>query len=168
MRTIRIKLYKFSELTKGAQTNAINQLSDINVDSEYWFNGIYTDAEDIGLRLGGFEFDSASFVRNLTGEFIISANEVAANILKDHGESCETYKTALSFMEVWQPVFSKYMETEEGEDRLIEIEDKFLTCLIIDYKNLLQTEYDYQTTEKSIIETIEANEYEFTKDGKLS
>jgi hypothetical protein len=31
----------------------------------------------------------------------------------------------------------------------------------------LETEYDYLTSEEAIIETIEANEYEFTEDGEL-
>lgn len=31
----------------------------------------------------------------------------------------------------------------------------------------LQTEYEYQTSKEAIIETIEANEYEFTADGRM-
>lgn len=69
-------------------------------------------------------------------------------------------------MEEWQPVFNSYMETEEGEDKLMEIEDDFLKSLLNDYLKSLRDEYDYQTSEKAIIETIEANEYEFTEDGK--
>lgn len=35
------------------------------------------------------------------------------------------------------------------------------------YKSL-ENEYEYQTSEKAIIETIEANEYSFTADGKIA
>jgi len=60
------------------------------------------------------------------------------------------------------------MKTEKGEDKLMDIENVFLYNLIKDYKDLLQQEYEYQTSKKAVIETIEANEYEFTKDGKLN
>jgi len=32
---------------------------------------------------------------------------------------------------------------------------------------MLQKEYEYQMSDEAIIETIEANEYEFTENGKL-
>ena len=79
---------------------------------------------------------------------------------------CKTYKTAVKFMGEWQPVFNTYMETEEGEDKLIEIEGDFLNSLCGDYLIMLRNDYEYMTSEDAIIETIEANEYEFTVDGK--
>jgi hypothetical protein len=166
MRTIRTKVYQFSELSKAAQSKAVEVMNDINTDFNWW-QFIYEDAAQIGLKLDGFEFDSASFVRNLGGEFTLSACEVAANIFRDHGENCETYKTAESFMEIWQPVFNTYMKTEKGEDKLIHLETKFLNTLLADYKQMLQDEYDHQCSREAIIETIEANEYEFDINGKL-
>jgi hypothetical protein len=166
MRTIRTKVYKFDELSNEAKEVAIEKLWDINVDYEWW-ESIYEDAKNIGLELTDFEFDSASFVRNVEGQFILSASEVAANIFRDHGENCETYVTANGFMHEFTPIFSQYVETEEGEDELIKIETDFLNELLNDYKNLLQTEYEYQTSRKAIVETIEVNEYEFYANGKL-
>jgi len=32
---------------------------------------------------------------------------------------------------------------------------------------MLQKEYEYETSEEAIVETIKANEYEFTEDGNL-
>ncbi len=46
-------------------------------------------------------------------------------------------------------------------------EDEFLKELLEDYRIILQKEYEYQTSEEAIIGTIEANEYEFTQDGKM-
>ena len=57
------------------------------------------------------------------------------------------------------------METEEGEDKLIEIEGDFLNSLCGDYLIMLRNDYEYMTSKAAIIETIEANEYEFTVDG---
>jgi hypothetical protein len=171
MRTIRIKLYKFNELSEIAKQKAIENLSDINVDYDWW-ESIYKDAENIGLKLTSFDLDRN---RHAKGEFNLAANEVAANIFRDHGEDCQTYKTAASFMAEWEPIFNNYMdenhedyESNESEERLTDIETDFLNSLLEDYSIILQKEYEYQTSEAAIIETIEANEYEFTIDGKLN
>lgn len=163
MKTIEIKLYKFDELSKEAQETAIKKLSDINVSFDWW-GTTYEDAKNIGLEINTFDLDRNKHAK---GSFILSTAEVAANIVKDHGESCETYKTAESFLEKFNPVFAKYMETEEGEDTLIEMEEAFLKELLEDYANILQKESEYLQSEESIIETIKANDYYFTVDGKL-
>lgn len=168
MRTIRTKVYSFNELSNTAQDKAISQFSDINVGYEWW-ESTYEDAANIGLKIKGFNIDRGSYCK---GEFQLAANEVAANIFRDHGENCETYKTAQSFMDEWQPVFSNYMdenhadyESGESEDKMQEIEDEFLKSLCEDYRIILSHEYDYLTSSEAIKETIIANEYEFTIEG---
>ena len=49
----------------------------------------------------------------------------------------------------------------------IELEEDFNKSLAGDYLKMLKDEYEYQSSEEAIIETIEANEYEFTADGEL-
>jgi hypothetical protein len=44
---------------------------------------------------------------------------------------------------------------------------EFLCDLLEDYRIILSKEYNYQTSEETIKETIEANDYEFTAEGKL-
>lgn len=168
MRTVRTKVYQFSELNKPAQSKAIESNYDLNVSYDWW-ESVYEDAEQIGLKITGFDIDRASYCN---GNFTLAANEVAQNILNNHGEQCETYKTAATFMEEWQPVFANYMdeshadyESSESEDKLMEIEDEFLKSLLEDYRIMLSKEYDYLTSEEAIKETIEANEYEFKADG---
>ena len=170
MKTVEIKLYKFSELSEEAKEKAINKLYDLNVDYEWW-DSVYDDAKNIGLKITAFDLDRN---RNAEGEFILSANEVAQNILNEHGEHCETYKTAQSFMNEWQPVFNNYMdethkdyESQKSEDKLIDIENEFLKSILEDYSIMLQKEYEYLTSEAAIIETIEANDYDFTEDGEM-
>lgn len=168
-RTVRTKVYQFSELSEQAKQKAIDSLIDINVYNDWW-ESTYEDAEKIGLKITSFDLDRN---RHAKGEFLLSANEVAANILRDHGEQCETYKTAKEFLESWNPVFADYMdensenyESSESEDKLKELEDDFLNSLLEDYSIMLQNESEYLTSDEAIIETIEANEYEFTQDGK--
>ena len=163
MKTIEIKLYQFNELGKDAKDKVLYNLYDINVNYEWW-ETTYEDAANIGLKLTEFDIDRN---RHVKGEFNLSACEVAANIFRDHGETGKTYKTASDFMEEWQPVFNEYMKTEEGEDELMELEEDFLSLLLEDYFILLQNDYEYRTSEKAIIETIECNEYDFLIDGTM-
>lgn len=165
-----ITVYSYSELSPEAQKKAISNLSDINVDSDWW-DATYSDANEIGLKITGFDIDRGSYVK---GEFTLSACEVAQNIFNNHGAECETFKTAKSFMDQWQPVFDNYMneshpdyESGESEDTMQDLESEFLKSLCEDYRIILTHEYDYLTSDKAIIETIEANEYTFTESGKM-
>jgi len=168
MKTISINLYKFSELSEEAKQKAIEKLYYINLDQDWW-TFTYEDAENIGLKITGFDLDRN---RHATGYFLLNATEVAQNILNEHGEMCETYKTAENFLSEHSPVFSKYMSEDyediyEIENQLQEIEDDFLKNLLEDYSIMLQNECEYLQSEEAIIETIEANDYDFTENGDL-
>jgi len=165
-----ITLYSFEELSEQAQKKALERLYDINVDFDWW-QFVYEDAQRIGLKITGFDLDRN---RHAEGNFSLAANEVAANIFREHGEQCETYKTAQAFMNDWQPVFDAYTdetnekyESREAENELQELEDDFLRALLEDYSLTLQKEYEYQTSEEAIKEAIAANGYTFTENGKL-
>jgi hypothetical protein len=164
-------LYKFEELPENIKQKAIENLYDINTNFDWW-QFVFEDAENIGLKITEFDVDRGNFCK---GVFTLSANEVAQNILNEHGEHCETYKTSKSFMDEWQLVYNDYLdekspkyESQESEDKLMELEDDFLKSLLEDYRIMLSNEYEYQTSEEAIIETINANEYEFDENGKLA
>ena len=168
MMTKEIKIYQFAELSDAAKQTAINHFADINVDGEWW-KLIYEDAKTIGLKISSFGIDRHNHCK---GDFILAANEVAANIFREHGESCDTYKTALKFMDEWQPLFNDYMdetsknyESGELEQQMLDLEEEFLSSLLEDYALMLQSEYEYATSEEAIIETIEIEKYNFTEDG---
>ena len=48
-----------------------------------------------------------------------------------------------------------------------EAKEKAIGNLVDRLRIILQKEYEYQTSEEAIIETIKANDCEFTEDGKL-
>lgn len=164
MKTIEINLYSFSELTLEAKQKALNKYCDINVGFDWW-DVTYDDAANIGLKITGFDLDRGNYCN---GQLTLAANEVAQNILNEHGEQCQTYKTATNFINEWQPIFNKYIETEEGEDELLELENNFTNELCNNYLKILRSECEYLTSEKAIIETFEANDYYFDINGKLS
>ena len=172
MKTITTKtvVYKFSELNESQQQRAIENLYDINVDYGWW-ESVYEDAANVGIKITSFDIGRGSYCN---GDFLLSANEVAQNIMNEHGEHCETYKTAVSFMNDWQPVFSSYMdetdenyESRESEEILLEIEDEFKKSVLEDYRIMLSNEYDYLAGKEAIIETIKANDYDFTAEGRI-
>lgn len=170
-KVIKTTVYSFKELPKEIQEKVLEKECYINVEYHEWWDGTFDDAKRIGLKLTGFDLDRN---RHAKGEFLLSANEVAQNIFNEHGEMCETYKTAKNFMEEWQPVFNDYMdetsenyESRELENELQDLEDEFLKNICEDYSIMLQKECEYLTSEEAIIETIEVNEYTFTIEGKM-
>lgn len=163
-------LYLFDELSEDEKNAAIEKLWDLNVDHDWW-DVVYMDAEDIGLKIHGFDLDR----HDIEGRFTRAANEVAQNIINNHGDMCETYKTAKAFMNDWEPIFTAYMdetsadyESRESEEKMLDLESEFLHSLLEDYWIMLRKEYEYMTSEEAIKETIEANEYEFTEAGELA
>jgi hypothetical protein len=94
MRTIRkeFPVYKFHELPEDVKDKAIDALYDINVDHEWW-EYVYQDASDIGVEIKEFDIDRGHYCKI---RFKGYADEIADAILRSHGNTCETYKTAES------------------------------------------------------------------------
>jgi len=167
MRTIKkeYKVYKFAELSDDAKDKALEKLWDINVDFEWW-DSVYADAETIGLKIDGFDIDRGSYCK---GNFIYDAETVAKNIIENHGEKCETYIDAKKYLEE--------LSTAEGIHNIAGMPDEdfnhddlgseFLKTLLEDYRIILKNEYEYLTSKAAIIETIEANDYDFNDDGTI-
>lgn len=174
MRTIikETTVYTFDELTPNAQEKAIENLWDINVGYEWW-DSVYDDAEWIGLKITSFDLDRN---RHATGKWLWSALDSAHKIIDEHGEHCETYRTAQDYFITHKALVTKY---SDGTDQIMEdnewdfdqecdeIDAEFLRSLLEDYAIILQKEYEHLTSEEAIREAIEANEYEFTAEGGL-
>jgi len=164
MRTIRTKVYKFDELNEAAKQTALTKFWAINVDFGDWYYSVYDNAKNIGLEITSFDIDR----QQIDGELNNSMTETCDKIIANHGEVCETYKTAQEYMSQLRA----YNTIEDGdkagdyEAEIEELESDFLKAILEDYLIILRKEYEYLTSEQAIKETIEANEYEFTKDGK--
>jgi hypothetical protein len=172
MKTLQINIYQFSELSEDAKQKATQKLFDINVYDEWW-DSVYYDAKNIGLKITGFDLDRANYCN---GNFLDTPTYTASKIISEHGEHCETYKTAKAFIIELAELVAKYsngIETDivadgneyEFDSEADELETEFLNSLLEDYKTILKHEYEYLTSEEAIMQTIEANEYEFTEDG---
>jgi len=165
MRTKTVNVYQFDELSDEAKEKAIEALRDINVNREWW-DSIYDDAENVGLKLTEFDLDRN---RHAKGKFTESATYTAEKIMDEHGKECDTYKTAKQFLDDLNALTSEYDDIEDcPEDKIEELEDEFLKSILEDYSIMLQKESEYLTKDETIIETIKANEYEFTEDGRIT
>jgi hypothetical protein len=163
------KVYEFKELSEEVREKAIDKLWDINVEYSEWWDGVYDDAENIGLKIESFDLDYHS----ISGKFMASADDTYKSIMIYHGKDCETYITAQIYREELAKEvelnFIRNREEDCPEDFLDteEVDKEFLHMLLQDYLIILKKEYEYRTSEEAIKETIEANEYEFTEDGEL-
>lgn len=167
MKTIKVKLYSFNELSKEAQQKAINKLATINVDFNWW-NTTYEDAENTGLKITSFDLDRN---KHANGKLMYNGDDVANRILKEHGSECQTYKLAERYLLDYQAIEDAHNIDEDDDKRqddITDLENTFCNDLLELYANILQKECDYLMSEKAIVETIESNEYTFEADGRMN
>jgi hypothetical protein len=164
--TVQYKVYSFDELSDEGKEAAIQNLWDSNVDYEWW-DFTYDDAKTIGLKIDGFDLDRN---RHATGCLEKEGYECAELILKEHGKDRDTFALATNFLNDMKALENQNKISYRDypyEDEYIELVSSFEFDLLEEYSILLQKEYEYLTSEEAIVETIKANEYEFTADGKL-
>ena len=165
-------VYTFDELSDSAKQTAISGLCTCNVDYDWW-DSTYEDARTIALKITSFDLDRH---RQCDGEWQEDAEATARAILENHGESCETWKDAKVFLaelsgckaifEAKDDYDYEYEEFNESDEHK-ELCNEFLKTICEDYSIILQNESEYLQSEEAIIETIQANEWEFTVDGVM-
>lgn len=173
MRIIETKVYTFDELSEEAKQKALENLAYINVEHLEWWEFTYEDAKRVGIKITGFDIDRRN---ECTGELLYDMEEVAENILKEHGEQCKTVAIVKRFLAGKADILDDAKRDENGDfedewevDNLIDkLEKEILEDLLDEYLTILRNDYDYLISEEAIKETIEANEYEFLEDGTLN
>ena len=170
MKTITKTVYTFDELSDDAKEKARAWYRDGALDYEWW-DATYEDAKTIGLKLTSFDLDRN---RHAKGALTESAPEVADLILKNHGDTCDTYKLAESFLKERDAIVDGAERDENGEfvdvpaleEKLDDCETEFTRAMVEEYSVTLQKECDWLLSDESVDESILANEYTFTVDGK--
>ena len=170
MRTEEVKVYKYEELSEDAQEKAREWFARYYPDYDWWYC-TYEDVERAGIRIDVFDL----YRHEISGKFIGSAEESAHKIVDDHGENCETYKTAKDYLEKRDKLISEWERDEDGEfvdewnldDELDGLDEEFLKSILEDYRIILRKELEYLESEENVEETIIINEYDFTENGKI-
>jgi len=157
MKTKTINLYEFDELSDQAKQRAIANNCGINVDYWEWYHSVYDDAENIGLKITGFDLDRN---RHCTGKAVDDVLTIAHKIKTEHGFDTPTYELANEFIKDYAA-----LDEDIDADELRGFENEFLKSILEEYSILLQKEYEWLTSKESIEDALRANEYEFLEDG---
>ena len=188
------KVYKFAELSEDGRKKAVEKLYDINVDHDWW-DCDYEDAKEC-LAILGFSIDKIFFsgfssqgdgacfegkwdasdykptikkhapkdkelARISAGlKAIVKKYPDAGMRVKQSGHYMHKYCTSF---EVWDNSDDSCNSDANCEEEIIELSRDAMEWI---YRRL-EEQYYYLTSEKVIIETIEANDYDFTEDGKI-
>lgn len=171
MREKTINIYKFSELSEKAQEKAIQWFQGGVYDHD-WFESTYEDANNIGLKITSFDTER----RDIDGAFTQDAVDVANAIIKDHGDTCDTYIDAVNFLKERKAIMEPTDEDVEDYDNLMdeyetaceEIDAEFEHTILEDYLSILRKEAEYLESREYAVEGIEANEYEFNEEGSIA
>jgi len=191
-----IKTFSFSELSESAKDSVLSNSRNINTDYD-WHNDDDDDFKSICSLLGidvdniyysGFssQGDGACFEGAYTYKsgLLKAIKEYAPidkelhriakqlQLVKYRGVSA-TIKHSGHYYHEYCTDIAVYQEDKDGysdDDAPIELSDE-ITELMRDlmrwlYKSL-ESQYEYLTSDEAIIETIEANDYQFTEDGEL-
>jgi hypothetical protein len=158
MRTLEITAYTFDELTETAKEVALYNNRDINTNYD-WYQYVYDDAENFGIKITSFDV----YYKNITIEFTLDPLDIANNILNECGPTTDLY----SFAEVYRSAYNKLDDTgDDTDEKLEELASVFKHALRREYLNMLTREFDYLESDEAVAESLMANIFEFTEDGK--
>lgn len=174
MRTVRTKVYKFSELSESAKQKAIEKFWDINVD--YSWHELSVEGHEEILSDKGYVNPKVMFsgFASQGDGACFTCDKIDFNIFLEG--KYKDLDISANITHNWRHYFatSTTVNLDAGDDISQELYDEIENTIKGERENLgneiyrkLEKEHDYLTSEEAIIETIEANEYEFTKDGKL-
>jgi hypothetical protein len=200
MRTIRIKAYKFSELSAEAQQTAIDNYRDINTDYD-WHETVYDDFEslcktiavDVDLKktyFSGFyhQGSGSSFTAWVDVKACLEAIKadkwkqyapleemkfypVTDNMLRlCHLCSCNiepTNRESSVRIDFDSDTYGKHTNIDAVIQEIEDFFEDMANTLNNWLYTTLEKEYEYLSSDEAVKDTIIANEYEFTKDGKL-
>lgn len=145
MRTISVNLYRFSELSDKAKQRALNDHRYHETEYMEWWGSTYEDANMIGLQINSFDDYT------IDTELMVDAEQVAKNIVMEHGESCKTYQLASEYLSLLR---------EDRDD------DDFKAKLSWEYHNMLQKEMAYLESDEHLSEVLDdPSIFEFYADG---
>ena len=188
-------VYTFEELSPEAKEKVLEDFRDINVDGDSWSDWLieewqdklseagWGNPKDIEIAFSGFwsQGDGASFTINrLSDEGILKLMEtykldVKYPLIGDYDYLDGTITRSERYVHENSTDLSLNGEVGEGIDQdafnsQLDGLEKDLEEIMRDlnkqiYRELEKT-YDEATTDEAIIDTILANEFEFTSDGK--
>jgi len=165
MRDVYQTIYYFDELSESSQKLALQNYTDINTDFDWWD----FIADDYNIDPYKLFFDLA----NNIVQFAPTTNlyDSGYYIKNNHGDGCESFKISKDFVEAYDHQMGRYNDTaddcEDVDATLADLSDAFYDDIGPEILKSLHQTYTYITSDDAIAETLRANKYEFTIDGKI-
>ena len=163
MRTIEIKVYKFEELDKQTQEKVIENYRYINVEDSSWYYWIQEDFSRLGLEIQEFDLDRGNYAKIYIDNF----EDTSKNIIEYFGDSVLIKQTAKNYLDEFNKIQANFKEDEDIERELEILDEEYEKEYSEDILSYLRANYEYEISDQAIIETIEANDYDFTNNGKI-
>ena len=164
MRIIETKAFQFEELDSQTKEKVIENNRTINVDTDFWYQ-CELDNFKHELKIKVNKFDIYRREINITIE---DSFETAQGIVNFFGKESSIVKTAKIFLKDRISVYKSYEDDGYELDIQLEyLEEEFRKEIADEILSMLTSQYEYEISDDAIKETIIANEYEFTEEGKL-
>lgn len=179
METIQITVYQFDELEPEAQNKVLGQFSDINVDHDWWeflYEEFKAELKQVGLTCERFFFDidRGSFIAPHklsvdSKELLVKFSEVRTpgRLTDEFDPEFITAGRNNVVVKVSQYGHTGYTRIDKKLDEICESLTSKVYALFEDFLSRLRNEYDGLTSEEAIKETIKANEFKFTAEGRI-
>lgn len=187
-------LYTFDELSKEAQSKAIEDMQHYHVENHIWYDQVYdyfTETlkkqgyYDIEISFSGFwsQGDGASFTANIDlQEWMTShrcktkyplvfkySDYIVARITRNRCRYVHEYSTEVDVIpydvhELSSKQHDKYTDQAAALEERIKESHIDMNCKIYE---ALKKEYEYLTSDETIIDTIKNMELDFLEDGTI-
>lgn len=196
MRVKEIKLFKFNELSESAQAKAIETYRNNNFDvpwQEEIFQSFKKVFESAEIKLLDYRLspDFTSYIKidldrndpvyNLSGARALAwlENNLLCKLRITRMEylknRLQNFKYGYRIGKIKDCPFTGYCADDDFINCLVEsvkngdcIGEAFKIRMVEKYCELIQAEIDYQNSEEYIIESFEANDYEFLECGTMA
>ena len=163
MKTIEIKVYKFDELDKQTREKVIENYRYINVEDTFWYDWIKEDFIRLGLEIQGFDIGSGNAVKI----YIDNLEETSKSILHEFGDSVAIKQTAKNYINEYEKIQANFKEDEDIEREVELLDEQYEKEYSEDILSYIRLNYDWETSDEAIYQTIEANDYNFTWNGEI-
>ena len=163
MKTIEIKVYEFDELDKQTKEKVIENYRYINVDNTFWYDCIKEEFNFLGLEIKEFDLG----YRNYAKIYIDNLEETSKSIIEEFGDSVAIKQTAKNYINEYEKIQANFKEDEDIEREVELLDEQYEKEYSEDILSYLRSSYDWETSDEAIYQTIEANEYDFTIEGKI-
>jgi len=163
MRTIEIKVYKFTELDKQTKEKVIENYRYINVEDTFWYEWIKDDFNRLGLEIKEFDIGRENYAKIYIDNFEDTSNY----IIEEFGDSVAIKQTAKNYIDEYEKILSNFKEDEDIEREVEILDEQYEKEYSEDILSYLRSNYEWETSDEAVIGFIEANDYDFTTDGKI-